>query len=67
MLPEDHEEEERELPGPGCQEDPVLAAQNRVQRPQDVLVPGGLQAQAQARHHEEPVGDDVDLEQEMNR
>ena len=59
--PGEHEEENGSLPEPGGQEDPVLAAQDVAQVTQDVRVSGGLQSDSEARHHEEDVGQDVDL------
>jgi len=59
--PEDHEDEEGELPGPGRQEDSVFSTQNRVHRAQNVLVAGSLQTETHAGQHEETVSHDVDL------
>ena len=59
--PGEHEHEDGEFPEPRGQEDPVLTAQDGAQVPEDVGVSGGLQADAQARQHEEDVGQDVDL------
>ena len=59
--PGEHEHEDGEFPEPRGQEDPVFSAEDVTQMPEDVGVSGGLQADAQARQHEEDVGHDVDL------
>ena len=59
--PGEHEQEDGPLPEPGGQEDPVFAAQDVAQMSEDVRVSGSLQSDSEARHHEEDVGQDVDL------
>jgi len=66
LLPKDHEDEEREFPGPSGQEDPIFTAQNWIHRAQNVLVAGSLQTQTHAWQHEENVGHDVDLKEFVN-
>lgn len=61
MVPGRDEEQHEQFPEPGCQEDPVLATKDVAQVAEDVRVACSLEADAQAREHEEDVRQDVDL------
>ena len=62
LLPGNHEQKDRSLPDPGCEKDSIVTSQNMAEVPQYVGVACCLQPNAETGHHEEDVGENVNLQ-----